>query len=159
MRRSPVPRKAAGAAWVPIAACLGAVCLVAAAGCGGSGASPGAGPAPGASGSHPAQVAKVSLTLSVTPSPGAAPEHWTLRCEPAGGTHPNAAAACRELLRLKNPFAPVPHMCPMIPADKGQAQATITGTYFGQPVSRTFTQNGCDAARWAMLGEVFSPVH
>ena len=34
---------------------------------------------------------------------------WTLRCDPTGGTHPDAQAACRDLLRAKNPFAPIPH--------------------------------------------------
>jgi hypothetical protein len=159
MRPSPVLRKAAAAAWVPAAAGLGSACLVAVAACGGSGAAPGAAAAPSSTASRAAQVAKVSLNLTVTSGPGATPQHWTLRCEPAGGTHPDPAAACRALLRVKDPFAPIPRMCPMIPADQGAGQATITGTYFGQPVSRTLTQNSCAAARWAMLGEVFSPVH
>ena len=114
-------------------------------------------------------AAKVSLTVVVTPSPGATPKRWTLRCDPAGGTHPDAQAACRDLLDAKNPFAPIPRgiMCPMIVA--GRQKATISGTFFGQHVASNFSKAGCEAARWAKLGVVFgsagsgaesgSPVH
>jgi hypothetical protein len=114
-------------------------------------------------------AAKVSLTVVVTPSPGASPERWTLRCDPAGGTEPDAKAACRALLAAKNPFAPIPRgiMCPMIVA--GPQKATISGTFFGQHVASNFSKTGCEAARWAKLGVVFgsagsgaesgSPVH
>jgi hypothetical protein len=100
-------------------------------------------------------AAKVSLTVVVTPTPGATPKRWTLRCDPAGGTHPDAKAACRALLAAKNPFAPIPRgiMCPMIVA--GPQKATITGTFFGQPVASNFSRAGCEATRWAKLGVVF----
>jgi hypothetical protein len=102
-----------------------------------------------------APQAKVSLTVVVTPTPGATPKRWTLRCDPAGGTHPDAKAACRQLLAAKNPFAPIPRgiMCPMIVA--GPQRATISGTYFGQRVESDFSRVGCEAARWAKLGAVF----
>jgi hypothetical protein len=114
-------------------------------------------------------AAKVFLTVVVTPTPGATPKRWTLRCDPAGGTHPDAKAACRALLAAKNPFAPIPRgiMCPMIVA--GPQKATITGTFFGQRVASNFSRAGCEATRWAKLGVVFgstgsgaasgSPVH
>ena len=88
-------------------------------------------------------AAKVSLTVVVTPSPGATPQRWTLRCDPTGGTHPDAQAACRDLLGAKNPFAPIPHgfMCPMIVA--GPQKATISGTFFGQHVASNFSKVGC----------------
>jgi hypothetical protein len=100
-------------------------------------------------------AAKVSLTVVVTPSPGATPKRWTLRCDPTGGTHPDARAACRDLLGAKNPFAPIPHgfMCPMIVA--GPQKATISGTFFGQHVASNFSKVGCEGARWAKLGVVF----
>jgi Subtilisin inhibitor-like len=137
-------------------ALLAGTALVALAACGGS---PGSSGSSGAA-SSPAPVSKVALTVTVTPSAGATPEHWTLRCEPAGGTHPDPAAACRQLLAAKNPFGPIPRgiMCPMIAA--GQGQATISGTYFGKHVTGTFSQTGgCSAQRWAQLGDVFMPVH
>jgi hypothetical protein len=123
-------------------------CVVTAAACGSAtSTSPAAKPA------KPA--AKVSLTVVVTPSPGATPKRWTLRCDPAGGTHPDAQAACRDLLDAKNPFAPIPRgiMCPMIVA--GPQKATISGTFFGQHVASNFSKAGCEAARWAKLGVVF----
>ncbi|HUY51737.1 MAG TPA: SSI family serine proteinase inhibitor [Streptosporangiaceae bacterium] len=112
----------------------------------------------GSSASHTAPQAKVSLTVQVTPSPGATPERWTLRCEPTGGTHPDPAAACRQLLAAKNPFAPIPRgiMCPMIVS--GPQKATITGTFLGKPVDASFSRlDGCAAVRWSELGEVFTP--
>jgi hypothetical protein len=108
--------------------------------------------------SHHPPAAKVSLNVVVTASPGARPRHWTLRCDPTGGTHPDARAACRQLLAAKNPFAPVPRgiMCPMIAS--GPQQARVTGTYFGRPVEGTFSRlNGCAAVRWSELGHVFGP--
>ena len=106
--------------------------------------------------SSPAKpAAKVSLTVVVTPTPGATPKRWTLRCDPTGGTHPDARAACRQLLDAKNPFAPIPRgiMCPMIVA--GPQKATISGTFFGQHVASDFSKTGCEGARWAELGAVF----
>ena len=150
--RSPVPRRVRARSRVPAAAALAAAGLLAVAACGSSGASPSA--------SHPAAPAKVLLNVVVTPSPGAKPEHWTLRCEPTGGSHPDAEAACRQLLRAKNPFGSIPRgiMCPMIAA--GPAQASVTGTYFGKHVTGTFSQSsGCSAMKWAQLGEVFAPMH
>ncbi len=123
-------------------------CVVTAAACG-SATSTASAPKP----AKPA--AKVSLTVVVTPTPGATPKRWTLRCDPAGGTHPEAKAACRALLAAKNPFAPIPRgiMCPMIVA--GPQKATITGTFFGQHVASDFSRAGCEATRWAKLGVVF----
>jgi hypothetical protein len=107
------------------------------------------------SASAPAPAAKVSLTVVVKASPGASPKRWTLRCDPAGGTHPDAQAACRQLLAAKHPFAPIPRgiMCPMIAA--GPQRATISGTFFGQHVASNFARTGCEATRWSELGDVF----
>jgi hypothetical protein len=99
-------------------------------------------------------AAKVSLNLIVLNGPASTPKHWTLRCDPAGGTHPHAATACRALLALKNPFAlPKAHrMCPMILAS--DKRVVFTGTYFGAKVHRTIIDGGCDLARWSELGQV-----
>ena len=150
--RSPVLRRARASSPGPAAVALAAAGLVAVAACGSGGSGAGSGTT--------APPAKVLLNVVVTPSPGAKPEHWTLRCEPTGGSHPDAEAACRQLLKAKNPFGPIPRgiMCPMIAA--GPAQASVTGTYFGRHVTGTFSQgSGCSAMRWAQLGEVFAPMH
>jgi hypothetical protein len=97
----------------------------------------------------------VSLVIKVT-GPGAPPRRWTLRCDPVGGTHPDAAKACRILLHAKNPFAPMPRgpMCPVNAI--GARTATVTGTWFGHPVDATFIQSGCGLPRWTKISQIFS---
>jgi hypothetical protein len=101
-------------------------------------------------------AAKISLDLTVTSHPGATPRHWTLRCDPPGGTHPDPATACQVLLAVKDPFTPVPvHMdCPMIMVSS--KTATITGTYLGKPVNITLRDGGCTLGRWVKLGKIFN---
>jgi hypothetical protein len=101
-----------------------------------------------------ADSAAVRLVIEVTSHPGAKPERWTLRCDPVGGTHPHARAACRILGHMKNPFAPTrPNM--MCPAAADSPSATIRGTWFGHPVDATYTQNGCGLLRWRQIWQVF----
>jgi Subtilisin inhibitor-like len=107
--------------------------------------------------SSPAAAApKASLSITVLDGPGSKLQHWTLRCDPAGGTHPHAAAACAALLALKTPFAKAPagQMCPMILASA--KRATFTGTWYGQKVDRTIVDGGCDLAKWSKLGQVMN---
>ena len=134
-----LPRARSGARYLLIVA----VCAAAATACG-TAAAPASSPAP----------AKVSLDIKVTGGSGGA-HTWTLRCDPTGGSHPDAAAACAVLLKAKDPFAPVPRglMCPMILASTPVAK--VTGTYFGQHIDATFTQGGCDGARWTKIGQIF----
>ncbi len=136
-----------------------ALCALTAAACG-SVAGPAKAGGPTSSATPSAAPAKISLLIEVTPRPGAKPERWTLRCEPTGGTHPDAAAACHQLLTATRPFTPLPRgiMCPMIVT--GEQTATIKGKWFGAQVDETFSQlSGCAAARWKELGQVFSPIH
>jgi Subtilisin inhibitor-like len=111
--------------------------------------------APGSPAASPKPAPKVSLDIRVS-GVGSTARHWTLQCDPAGGTHPDPAAACQVLLKAKNPFAPVPKgiMCPMIIV--GAKRAVVKGTYFGQHVNTTFTQGGCQLARWAKIGQIFN---
>jgi Subtilisin inhibitor-like len=101
-----------------------------------------------------AASAAARLVIEVTRHPGAKPQRWTLTCDPAGGTHPHARAACRVLERAKNPFAPADPsmMCPPPPASP---TATIRGTWFGHLVDATYTQNGCGLSRWRRMSPVF----
>jgi hypothetical protein len=118
----------------------------------GSVAAPGGSGGPG-SGS-PAAAPKASLTITVTNGPDRKVSHWTLRCGPSGGTHPDAAAACAALLALKNPFAPVRPgaICPQFLASA--RRATIAGTWFGTKVHRTIVDGGCDYSTWVRLAPV-----
>jgi hypothetical protein len=141
-RQAVVARAAAAAAGIlAIAAC-------------GSVAAPASGGSGSGSGSSSPAAPKGSLSISVQDGPGTAIKHWTLRCDPPGGTHPHAAAACAALIALKNPFAKpaAGQMCPMILASA--RRATFTGTWFGTKIDQTIVDGGCDLARWSKLGPV-----
>jgi hypothetical protein len=135
-----VPRARSRARYLLIAV----ICAAAATACGSTAA-----PA-----SSSASSAKVSLNIKVTGGSGGI-HSWTLRCDPVGGSHPHAAAACAVLLKARDPFAAVPRgvMCPMILASTPVAK--VTGVYFGKHVDTTFTQGGCDLARWTKIGQIF----
>ncbi|HEY7144727.1 MAG TPA: SSI family serine proteinase inhibitor [Streptosporangiaceae bacterium] len=107
----------------------------------------------GSGGAGQSGPAKVSLDIQVSHGPGTAIRRWTLRCEPAGGTHPDPAAACRALLHAKNPFGPLPKgiMCPMIV--QGAEVAKVRGSYLGRPVNITMEKGGCWLARWNEFGQ------
>jgi hypothetical protein len=132
---------------------IAAVCAAAATACGSQPAPSGA-TAPGSS--TPAPAPKVSLDITVSTKPGVPAKHWTLRCGPAGGTHPDPAAACAVLAKAKNPFAPVPKgiMCPMIRV--GTKTAIIKGTYYGKHIDTTLTAGGCQLAQWEKIGQIFN---
>ena len=147
--RAGIPRARSAARYILVAL----LCAAAASACGSVRAS--GQPPAGAAGhtSAGADSAAVRLVIEVT-SPGAKPQRWTLRCDPVGGTHPHARAACNVLEHAKNPFAPVrpQMMCPATPASR---TATITGTWFGHPVNATYTQTGCGLMRWRQVWQVF----
>jgi hypothetical protein len=129
---------------------IAAICAAAATACGSTMAPTGA--AAPASTTAP----KVSLDIRVSGVQGKPAEHWTLQCDPVGGTHPDPAKACAILLKAKAPFAPAPKRaaCPMIMVSSKIAK--VTGTYFGQHIDTTFTQGGCQLARWAKIGQIFN---
>ena len=142
---------AAGACALLVAACGSA----AAPGSGASRSSSGS-PAAGSSGPATTATAKISLDVSFSGSPTTPAAHYTLRCDPAGGTVTDPAAACARLMKGTSLFAPLPaHVaCPMIMANAGRA--TVTGSYLGHPVHETVVDGGCDLGRWAKLRQVFS---
>lgn len=115
-------------------------------------------PAPsGSSGGSSGAKPTTSLTVSVQNGHGKVSKHFTLNCGPggaAGGTHPHAAAACRGLLALKNPFGKhkAGTMCPMIVAS--DKRAVINGTLNGKPVHVTIIDGGCDMGKWSKLSKV-----
>ena len=161
----PVPRQASRSRSqhryrMLLSACaLAAGCAMLAAACG-STAAPGSSAAgtnaAASSGAGAPSAAKVSLDVTFTASPTTAARPYTLRCEPSGGTVPDAAAACAKLLKMTSLFAPRPThvMCPMIMANAGRA--IVTGTYYGKKVHETIVDGGCDLAKWASLHEVFN---
>jgi hypothetical protein len=109
------------------------------------------------------QGGPTSLTVVVDDGAGGAnsgtknvPLRWTLTCDPVGGTHPKAAAACAQLAAAaSDPFAPTPPglMCSMIYG--GPQEAHVFGTYKGRAVDTTFLRtNGCQTARWQRVSEL-----
>jgi len=90
------------------------------------------------------------LTISYWPEGRGteAPERWTLRCNPAGGTLPRAAAVCRQLDALAKPFAPTRKNLVCTDQYGGPQQALIAGTHKGDRVWTVIgMRNGCEISR------------
>lgn len=98
-------------------------------------------------------AAVTSLTIFVWPQGMDGPrERWTIRCDPAGGSHPARTAACRRLNALENPFRPVPKDAICTEIYGGPDVAIITGTFKGRRIWTQFRlRNGCEIARWKRL--------
>jgi hypothetical protein len=74
---------------------------------------------------------------------------WRLRCNPPGGTLPNARTACRRLLALRNPFEPVPENVACIEIYGGPQEARVVGTFRGRRIWVWFRRtDGCEIGRW-----------
>ncbi len=102
---------------------------------------------------------QTALTITVLTDEGSEPKVLELQCDPPGGDHPNAEAACAALEGVQGQAALAP-----VPADQvcteiygGPQTATITGIYQGADVDASFSrENGCEIGRWDALGtEVF----
>ena len=99
-------------------------------------------------------------SLSIVVNPGGATGRnalRTLRCRPAGGTLPRAAAACRRLAAMHGPLAPVPYdrLCAPLDARSG---ATVRGVFAGQRIAARFARsNTCEAERWDRHRFLFPP--
>jgi len=111
-------------------------------------------------GGGPALVAdgepRASYTITVAADDkGTDPRTWTLECDPSGGDHPDAAAACGVLAASDDPFAPVPSDMACTQIYGGSGVATVTGTRDGAAVDARFTRtDGCEISRWDALGAV-----
>lgn len=94
------------------------------------------------------------LRISYWPEgPAAGPaQTWTLRCGPAGGTLPRAAAACRKLAGMTNPFAPIPRDAVCTEQYGGPQVAHVVGAFRGSRVwAQLRNRNGCEIARLKRL--------
>jgi hypothetical protein len=114
-------------------------------------------PAPSASGSGSGGAAsKMSLRITVENGTGQAAKHWTLRCDPPGGTHPNPAAACDALKAIKNPFAApkAGQECPAILANT--KRVVFSGVWDGKKVSKTIADGGCTMDVWSQLHQILN---
>jgi hypothetical protein len=101
-----------------------------------------------------------SLTVTVWPQGRAhASRTWTLRCGPAGGTLPRAAAACRRLAAFSgSPFAPAPPGTACSEIYGGPQEALVRGTFRARRIWATFRRrDGCEIDRWNRVS-FLSPV-
>jgi hypothetical protein len=103
---------------------------------------------------------RIALTIRISPNglqgPRKPPRVYTLRCRPAGGSLPHAAAACAKLVRVQNPFAPISPLQRCYPVYAGPQTAGVTGTYGGRPVHvRLDRSSSCGVQRWDQLAFLF----
>ncbi|WP_338698247.1 SSI family serine proteinase inhibitor [Streptomyces sp. Q6] len=96
------------------------------------------------------------LTISVADSGTGNDGTRELDCGPAGGSHPEPAAACDRLDELtaggQDPFAPVPAGTYCTMQYGGSATAHVTGTWHGRPVDASYKlTDGCEISRWRQL--------
>ncbi|MEV0661454.1 SSI family serine proteinase inhibitor [Actinomadura luteofluorescens] len=82
-------------------------------------------------------AAATRLTVSVAPeiSTGPAPKSVALECEPTGGTHPDAAAACDDLIKAGGDFRKIPPLPAGCPTYYSPVVATVQGLWRGTPIS------------------------
>jgi hypothetical protein len=122
------------------------------AGCGAA-AAPGSGGAGSRGSGH---APKATLTIKVTDRADGKVTHWTLRCDPPGGTTPDPAAACKALFGHRDTFKPLRHlhvMCPMIMVSG--KQIVVDGTWFGKQVHRVIIDGACDLPIFNNLSKIF----
>jgi hypothetical protein len=129
------------------AAALVALAALALVSCGGSGGGDGDG-----------SDARIDLKLTLWPTGRNGDSiTWTLRCEPTGGNHPDAAAACAALTTVQDPFGklPPPPRCKEIPGSSPEV-ALLEGDFRDRKVRSMFERsNACVAGRWDRIAPVF----
>ena len=91
-----------------------------------------------------------SLRIVVRANATAPARITTLRCNPAGGTVPKPAEACRRLLSAGRAiFAPTPSDSLCTEIYGGPQEALVTGTLRGAKIWARFRRrDGCEIARW-----------
>ena len=84
---------------------------------------------------------------------------FTLTCDPAGGDHPDPAAACAALEAAggASAFEPVPKDVACTEIYGGPQTAQVTGTVGGTTVDAVFSRvNGCEIGRWDALAPLLA---
>ncbi len=87
------------------------------------------------------------------------PEVWTLRCNPARGTLPRPAIACRKLAAGGSRLVvPVPGSAICTQIYGGPQVARVVGQLEGRRIWARFTrENGCQIERWSRLSPWLFP--
>jgi hypothetical protein len=97
------------------------------------------------------------LTIAVYPQGPGQPgvRRYTLGCAPAAGTVPRPGRACRKLLSLASPFAPVPAGTICSDIVMGPQEAVVTGRVGGKAVHAHLSLRGsCEINRWSAVSAV-----
>ncbi|MBO2463324.1 SSI family serine proteinase inhibitor [Actinomadura violacea] len=105
----------------------------------------------------PANAAITShLTVSMVAVSDGYTESVTLDCEPTGGTHPDAEAACKDLINANGDFRRIPPEFAACPTYYLPVTASVKGTWHGVPVSTSarYTNGAC--AKVETGGHVFN---
>jgi hypothetical protein len=101
-------------------------------------------------------LASTSLHISVSNTGDLMAKTYTLRCNPAGGTLPQPARACRRLAQLQAPFAPTPKGTACTQIYGGPQIAFVRGRFRGRSVRAHFNRrNGCEIHRWNRVAFLF----
>lgn len=109
--------------------------------------------------SEPATPLAADLTVVVDATGEGATTTYTLACEPVGGDHPDAEAACAALAAGGlAAFEPTPMDVACTEQWGGPQTATVVGTVAGEAVDAQFGRtNGCEISRWETLAPLFGP--
>jgi|1186.fasta_scaffold383820_1 hypothetical protein len=98
-----------------------------------------------------------TLAIAFYPKGMAQPDviRYRLRCNPATGTVPQPALACRTLASLAHPFAPTPPGTFCTALAMGPEEAIVTGRLRGARVwAHLRVQGGCEINRWRRVANV-----
>ena len=99
------------------------------------------------------------LVVEVRADAVVAATRLSLVCDPPSGDHPDPPAACADLAREQQPFAPLPTDQACTEIYGGPQTATVRGTYRGEPVRLDLARtDGCRIAQWDRLGALLPPV-
>ena len=94
------------------------------------------------------------LAITVWPQGRGRSRQWTLRCDPVGGSLPDAATACAQL--TADALRPLPRdtICTQIYG--GPQRARVRGRVDGRAVASGFSRsNGCEIHRWDSVRFLF----
>lgn len=89
------------------------------------------------------------LTISVYGLLTPVAREYRLTCDPDGGTHPQAKAACEAIRKNPGAIKPPPPTANCYGRVYGPQHATVRGQLFGVDVSASFNRrNSCEEDRW-----------
>jgi len=108
----------------------------------------------------PGTPVAVDVTVSVDATGEGTVTTSTLTCEPTGGDHPDADAACAAIAAAGGAaaFEPTPADVACTEQWGGPQTATVEGTVDGTPIRADFSRtNGCEISRWDALEALLGP--